>query len=68
MKLFINNKLTEIPGQAVTLAEVAATQIGTAQPGVAAAVNRKVVRRTDWESTRLNDGDTVIFITAVCGG
>jgi sulfur carrier protein len=36
--------------------------------GVAAAINGAVVRRTDWESTWLADGDSVEVITAVQGG
>ncbi len=41
----------------------------TAAPsGVAAAVNGDVVRRADWPSTELADGDQVEVLTAVQGG
>lgn len=38
------------------------------QPGIAVAVNDRVVRRADWEHTVLNDGDRVEVITAFQGG
>jgi sulfur carrier protein len=41
----------------------------TAAPsGIAAAVNGEVVRRTDWSSTQLADGDEIEVVTAVQGG
>jgi sulfur carrier protein len=40
----------------------------TSATGVAAAVNGAVVRRIDWESTGLANGDRVEVITAVQGG
>lgn len=36
--------------------------------GVAVAVNNKVVRKAEWDTFALNDGDSVTVITAVCGG
>lgn len=36
--------------------------------GVAVAVNNRIVRKSDWDDTRLADGDRVTIITAVCGG
>ncbi len=36
--------------------------------GVAVAVNDAVVRREDWETTHLEDGDRVEVITARQGG
>jgi sulfur carrier protein len=46
----------------------AVSLLTTSATGVAAAVNGAVVRRTDWESTGLADGDSVEVITAVQGG
>ncbi len=41
----------------------------TAAPtGVAAAVNGEVVRRAEWTSTQLADGDEIEVLTAVQGG
>ena len=36
--------------------------------GMAVAVNGKVVRRPDWETRILNEGDDVIIINAAYGG
>ena len=38
------------------------------QSGVAVALNDMVVRRGDWESTELSDGDRIEVITAMQGG
>ena len=36
--------------------------------GVAVAINSTVVRRSEWESRQLVDGDTVLLIHAAQGG
>ncbi len=36
--------------------------------GIAAAINQTVVKRTEWESTTLNNGDEILIIQATCGG
>ncbi len=46
----------------------AVAQLTASATGVAAAVNGAVVRRADWESARLADGDSIEVITAVQGG
>ena len=38
------------------------------QPGVAVAVGDRVVRRADWRSTPVGEGDRVEIITAAQGG
>jgi sulfur carrier protein len=42
--------------------------VDAARPGVAVALNDRVVRRALWESTRIVDGDRVEVITAMQGG
>ncbi len=37
-------------------------------PGVAAAVNGEVVRRAEWSSTRLGEGDRLEILAATQGG
>ena len=37
-------------------------------PGVAAALNGAVVPKTEWNSAKLADGDTIDIIHAVQGG
>ena len=68
MKITVNNKPIELPNASqVTLAEFLASQ-DIPDKGVAAALNGKVVRRTQWAETVLADGDSVTIIKAVCGG
>ena len=43
-------------------------ELALKKQGVAVAVNEEVVRRGDWDSTRLNDHDRVEIIHAVGGG
>lgn len=38
------------------------------QQGVAIAVNGKVIRRRDWITTTLADGDVIMLLTAAQGG
>lgn len=38
------------------------------QQGVAIAVNGKVIRRRDWITTTLEDGDVIMLLTAAQGG
>jgi sulfur carrier protein len=62
-----------VNGQPVELSDGATTavavQVLTSAPsGIAVAVNGAVVRRSEWESTPLADGDQVEVLTAVQGG
>jgi sulfur carrier protein len=50
---------------AVLLAENA---VDTAQRGIAVALNGAVVPRTDWPTTKLQDGDSVEIVRARQGG
>ena len=67
MKLIVNQKEISIGSQHITLAELV-EQIQLPPVGIAIAVNNKVVRKADWGSTVLRDGDCLTVITAVCGG
>lgn len=42
--------------------------VTSATTGVAAAVNGEVVRRSEWDSKVLADGDEIEVLTAVQGG
>ncbi len=68
MKITLNTKTVELDSPArPTLHELLATS-GVPQSGIAVALNNRVIKRADWESTILADGDSVIVITAICGG
>lgn len=51
----------------LSLAELL-TERGVTGPGIAVAIDGKVVRRADWASTPLSDGMEITVISAVCGG
>ena len=51
----------------ITLLELI-TQIEMPAQRIAVELNREVVRRSDWETTLLNDGDKVEIVHFVGGG
>ncbi len=65
MKVNINNKPTEVESQ--QLLSLAA-ELSLPEKGVAVAVNNRMVPRTDWDKTTVNEGDNILIIKAVCGG
>ena len=66
MNVIVNGQPVELSDGATT---AAAVQVLTSAPsGIAVAVNGAVVRRSEWESTPLTDGDQVEVLTAVQGG
>jgi sulfur carrier protein len=66
VNVIVNGQPVELSDGATT---AAAVQVLTDAPsGIAVAVNGAVVRRSEWESTRLADGDQVEVLTAVQGG
>ena len=66
MNVIVNGEPAELADDATTAAAV--RLLTSAVSGIAVAVNGEVVRRSDWESTRLADGDQVEVLTAVQGG
>ena len=66
MKISVNNKETEIANGG-TLTDLAA-QLELPAQGVAIAVNNKMVPRTQWNDTILNENDSLVIIKAACGG
>ncbi len=66
MKIIINKKESEI-AKDTTLAELIRDNNMT-MTGIAVAINGKVVRRGEWETTLLSDGMEITVISAVCGG
>lgn len=52
-----------------TVAEIAGTTgVGSESRGVAVALDGEVVRRADWASTVVHDGQRIEILTAVQGG
>ncbi len=65
MEITVNNKALTI--EARTLGELAA-ELSLPEKGVAVAIANKMVPRTEWATTALNEGEAVIIIKAACGG
>ena len=66
MKISINKEEMTVSGP-VTLAQLL-TERGVTGPGIAVAIDGKVVRRADWAAPPLSDGMEITVISAVCGG
>jgi sulfur carrier protein len=64
----VNGRADRVPA-GHTVADLVRAATGDAAPrGVAVALNGTVVRRADWPSTDLSDGDRVEVLTAKQGG
>ena len=66
MKATVNGEARELP-DGLTVGKLLET-LGTARTGVAVARNECIVRRTEYDSVRIDDGDRVEIIKAVAGG
>lgn len=65
MEVIVNG--TKITTSAATLAELIEER-GNASAGVAVAVGTRIVRRSEWESTPLEEGAEITLIRATQGG
>lgn len=66
MKVSVNGEMRELPDGTTVAALL--ERLGTPRSGIAVARNDRVVRRAEFESHALADGDTVEIIKAVAGG
>lgn len=66
--LRVNGEPREVPADLTVRALLAHLGRDPDQPGVAVAVEDRVVRRAEWPATALRDGDRVEIITAAQGG
>jgi sulfur carrier protein len=64
----LNGLRAELPSGASLSDAVIAAGADPDRRGVAAALDGKVVPRSDWAGTRLRDGQTVEIVRAVQGG
>lgn len=67
MEITVNNKPRTFAGESLQLTELLQA-CEMPQKGIAVAINNKVVRKGDWPSTEVKDGDSIMVIQAVCGG
>jgi sulfur carrier protein len=66
MKATVNGEARELP-DGLTVGNLLET-LGAARTGVAVARNDCIVRRSEYDSVRIGDGDRVEIIKAVAGG
>jgi sulfur carrier protein len=66
VKATINGRLRELPDELTVAALL--ELFGSARNGVAVACNDRVVRRAEYATQRLRDGDRVEIIEAAAGG
>jgi thiamine biosynthesis protein ThiS len=66
MKVFINGQVREVREEEtiVSLLE----QLGIKQQHIAIELNKKVLKRKDWEEKKLLEGDTIEIVHFVGGG
>ncbi|MCT1450996.1 sulfur carrier protein ThiS [Corynebacterium sp. p3-SID1194] len=66
MQLIVNDE--EITTEAGSVDKLLRERLGEVPAGTAVAVNGDVVPRSEWETTKLDDGAKVDILTAVQGG
>lgn len=65
MKISVNNKDTVT--EARNIADLA-VELELPSDGIAIAVDNKMVKRSEWENTTLEENAKVLIIKAACGG
>lgn len=65
MKIYVNNKDTVT--EARNIADLA-VELELPSDGIAIAVDNKMVKRSEWENTTLEENAKVLIIKAACGG
>ena len=67
MRIQINGEQREFPKSSLSLTELIDT-LSLAPQRIAVEVNKTIVRRSDWEKTKLKDGDQIEIVHFVGGG
>lgn len=67
MEITLNNQIKIIEEQC-TIAQLLEPILGSKQNGIAIAVNKSVVPKTNWHNHLLNQNDAVLIIKATQGG
>ncbi len=68
MKVILNGAEEEVPSEATVAFLVEKTVPGDASVGVAVALNGDVVRKAEWGTARLGEGDRIEILRAIGGG
>ena len=67
MKIYFNNDLIDLPNDHMTLSDFLNWK-EVKLAGTAVAVNNKIIRKNNWDTTPLSPLDNVTVITAAFGG
>ncbi len=67
MTITINKTPVELSDEFITIAELMELR-DIKRGGTAIALNDKIVKHENWNSTRLSDGDRLTIISAAFGG
>lgn len=68
MQVRLNGEAVQLPEGLTVQALLQRVGVEPAQIGVAVAVNRRVLRRTEWASVQLAEGDQIELVYARQGG
>ena len=66
MKIFVNGTPTEIPLDLNIY--MLLDQLDIQKKHIAIEVNENIIFKTDWESTKLEEGDKIEIVKAIGGG
>ena len=67
MQVEINGETRELNLSQIVLAELV-RELSLAPQRIAVEVNKRIVRRDEWEKTPINDGDRIEIVHFVGGG
>lgn len=67
MQVQINGETREFSDDRLSLIELI-QELSLAPQRIAVEVNKRIVRRDEWEQTPVNDGDTIEIVHFVGGG
>ena len=68
MKIHVNGEKTEVRLNLSVYELLVALELDPAQSGIAVAVDREVIPKTEWQGTELRENSDVEIIRAVQGG
>ncbi|CAB0672191.1 sulfur carrier protein ThiS [Corynebacterium diphtheriae] len=66
MNIYINDTPTAI--QTPQLTDIISNHCNGIRPGIAVAINQRVIPRSQWDTTTVTAGDHLDILTAVQGG
>jgi sulfur carrier protein len=67
MEIKLNNQ-TQLINEGSTLHDIVFAQLGEKQKGVAVAINNTVIQKQFWNTTVINQNDSILIIKATQGG